>query len=241
MRIGIAPRNTTARKTAATVSAGPGIRIALSGLNRTIQVARTGRVLSNPVSADTDSDSEGDTDTGGESDVDTDTSTDADTDSTDTDTEPDIDADSDTGFPEIDRVTRTDATYTFEHFSLATNAEGVWTGEEPPAVKPFPVAYVLLRPEYEVLFLPCMNRMGFPGSPRWEFGNWEARRGIKEWLSRQLPRGRSYKPTVMQLETTKKIDFETLRRADVPSFGSLERALAQLGEHFGRPGGVYPM
>ncbi len=102
---------------------------------------------------------------------------------------------------------------------------------------PFPTAYVLLHPEYEVLFLPCLGRMGFP---QWDRKSWEARRGIKEWLSGQLPKGRSYKPTVDQLPMTRQIDFRRLREAEVPSFGSLERALAFLSLHLGEESGVYP-
>ncbi len=102
---------------------------------------------------------------------------------------------------------------------------------------PFPTAYVLLHPEYEVLFLPCLERMGFPP---WDAGGWEDRRGIKEWLSSHLPRGRSYKPTVDQLRLTRLIDFEAVRRAGVPCFGTLERALRFLARHLGRSGAVYP-
>ncbi len=102
---------------------------------------------------------------------------------------------------------------------------------------PFPVAYVLLHPEYEVLFLPCLTRMGYPA---WDGDSWEARRGIKEWLSRQLPKGRAYKPTVEQLSMTRQIDFEILRNADVPSFGSLDRAIRLLAGHWQQSGVVYP-
>jgi hypothetical protein len=105
---------------------------------------------------------------------------------------------------------------------------------------PFPVAYVLLHPEYEVLFLPCLDRMGFPSEIRWDGQSWEARRGIKEWLSARLPQGKIYKPTVDQLSMTQQLDFEVLRKAGVPSFGSLERALSFLNEHFNEPGRVYP-
>jgi len=108
---------------------------------------------------------------------------------------------------------------------------------------PFPVAYVLLHPEYEVLFLPCLDRMtdlGFSASARWDGATWEARRGVKEWLTKQLPRGRSYKPTVQQLEMTRRIDLAAVRAAEVPCFGSLERGLRLLGERFGQGGGVYP-
>ena len=102
---------------------------------------------------------------------------------------------------------------------------------------PFPTAYVLLHPEYEVLFLPCLSRMGFPP---WDRSSWEARRGIKEWLSGQLPRGRSYKPTVDQLPMTQQIDFQVLRATNVACFGSLERAIGFLSVHFGEKGNVYP-
>ncbi|RME76421.1 MAG: hypothetical protein D6776_01280 [Planctomycetota bacterium] len=99
---------------------------------------------------------------------------------------------------------------------------------------PFPTAYVLLHPEYEVLFLPCLDRLGLPP---WNAG-WEARRGVKEWLSRQLPAGKSYKPTIQQLEWTRKLDLETVRTAGVPCFGTLERALRFLGR--AGAGEVYP-
>lgn len=107
-------------------------------------------------------------------------------------------------------------------------------------ILPFPVAYVLLHPEYEVLFLPCIDQMGFPPGTKWDGHTWESRRGIKEWLSRQWPRGKSYKPTVDQLPMTQKLNFQTLRKAAVPSFGSLERALMFLNNHFGQQGGTYP-
>ncbi len=102
---------------------------------------------------------------------------------------------------------------------------------------PFPVAYVLLHPEYEVLFLPCLAAMGFP---KWDRDSWEARRGIKEWLSAQLPRGRSYKPTVDQLPMTRRINLRKLRLAGVPCFGSLERGLLFLQNNLGGEGKVYP-
>lgn len=108
---------------------------------------------------------------------------------------------------------------------------------------PFPAAYVLLRPEYEVLFLPCLHRLdaiGFPPGLRWDGEHWESRRGIKEWLSRQLPPGRTYKPTVQQLEITRRLDFDALATAGVPSFGSLQRALRFLDENWERPGRIYP-
>ena len=114
---------------------------------------------------------------------------------------------------------------------------------------PFPVAYVLLHPEYEVLFLPCLEQMtgefpdGRPGLENgtvWDGATWEARRGIKEWLSKHFPPGRIYKPTMDQYIMTRKIDLEVLRNSDVPCFGSLERAIQMLCEHIGSAGFVYP-
>ncbi len=114
---------------------------------------------------------------------------------------------------------------------------------------PFPAAYVLLHPEYEVLFLPCLSQMtgrfpdgrsGLRTSAEWDRDSWEARRGIKEWLSGHYPSGRVYKPTLDQLPLTRKLDFDVLRQANVPSFGSLERAIRFLRMHWGEPGMVYP-
>jgi hypothetical protein len=115
---------------------------------------------------------------------------------------------------------------------------------------PFPAAVVLFHPEYEVLFLPCLELMagkplgtgaaarpGLRPRTRWD-GSWESRRGIKEWLSAQFPANRSYKPTLDQLPLTRLIDFRVLREAEVPCFGTLERALAFLAE--GSAGKVYP-
>lgn len=115
---------------------------------------------------------------------------------------------------------------------------------------PFPAGVVMFYPEYEVLFLPCLDlmagrslgsgvaaRRGLLPDARWE-GPWEARRGIKEWLSAHFPDGRSYKPTLDQLPLTRLLDFATLRRAEVSCFGSLERALRALA--LGAAGTVYP-
>ncbi len=115
---------------------------------------------------------------------------------------------------------------------------------------PFPSSVVLLHPEYEVLFLPCLHLMagrpldstrvarpGLVAETRWE-GSWESRRGIKEWLSAHFPPNRSYKPTLDQLPLTRLIDFAVLRQAGVACFGSLERALAALAA--GAATNVYP-
>jgi hypothetical protein len=115
---------------------------------------------------------------------------------------------------------------------------------------PFPSAVVLFRPEYEVLFLPCLDGMagktlgtgatarpGLRPDTHWD-GPWESRRGIKEWLSDHFPPNRIYKPTLDQLPLTRLINFDVLRNADLPCFGTLERALGFLAE--GGAGEVYP-
>lgn len=114
---------------------------------------------------------------------------------------------------------------------------------------PFPVATVLLKSEFEVLFLPCLatlageslaGRPGLLAGTTWDGATWESRRGVKEWLSAHFPPGKRYKPTLDQLPLTRLLDLPTLRAADVPCFGTLERALAFLDAHWEAPGGVYP-
>jgi hypothetical protein len=115
---------------------------------------------------------------------------------------------------------------------------------------PFPAAVVLFHPEYEVLFLPCLHRMagkplgtgaatrpGLLPETRWT-AHWEARRGVKEWLSAHFPPGRSYKPTLDQLPLTRLLDFPTLHQADLACFGTLARALTFLSR--GSAGDVFP-
>ena len=113
---------------------------------------------------------------------------------------------------------------------------------------PFPSAVVLLHPEYEVVFLPCIDLMagklldGRPGLDArtvWDGASWEVRRGVKEWLSRHFPRNRRYKPTLDQLPMTRMLDFDRVRHAEVPCFGTLERAVTFLNRSRD-PGDVYP-
>ena len=117
---------------------------------------------------------------------------------------------------------------------------------------PSPCSVVLFRREYETLFLPCLARMAGkplrddrnierPGLlPDTSFqGDYERTRGVKEWLSKHLSEGRAYKPKVDQLPLTRMIDFDDLRKAELPSFGTLERALRFLDESRGKPL-VYP-
>jgi hypothetical protein len=117
-----------------------------------------------------------------------------------------------------------------------------------------PAAVVLLYREYEVLFLPCLERMagvllkddrgverpGLVAGTRYE-GNYESVRDVKGWLSDHFPQGRSYKPTLDQLPMTRLLDFEVLRSSGLPCFGTLERALGHLAQGIARSdAGVYP-
>ncbi|MCB9473181.1 MAG: DUF4276 family protein [Candidatus Delongbacteria bacterium] len=113
---------------------------------------------------------------------------------------------------------------------------------------PFPAAVVLLNPEYEVLFLPCIDKIrgkhldGRPGlqaDAEWVADSFEAHRGVKEWLTQQFPRNRTYKPTLDQLPMTRMLDFATLRSSGLSCFGTLERALSFLNQSTGQ-NGVYP-
>jgi hypothetical protein len=75
-----------------------------------------------------------------------------------------------------------------------------------------------------------------PGSA-WS-GPWEAKRGLKERLCTMMPTGQAYKPSVDQLAFTQMIDLDELAAADVPCFGTLERALTFLAS--AEPGEAYP-
>jgi len=109
---------------------------------------------------------------------------------------------------------------------------------------PFPAAVVLAHREFETWFLPCVHLMagrtltgpegverpGLEQGARFEGSDFESIRGVKEWLSKHYAGGRSYKPTLDQLALTRMIDLNMLRAANVPSFGTLERALRFLAE-----------
>jgi hypothetical protein len=117
---------------------------------------------------------------------------------------------------------------------------------------PFPSAAVLAYREYESLFLPCIEQLAGrpldgPGGPRpglredaHHAGDFEAKRGVKEWLTSQMPRGRAYKPTVDQLPLTRMVDFAVVREKGLPWFGSLERALQFLAANLGQSAVAYP-
>jgi hypothetical protein len=116
---------------------------------------------------------------------------------------------------------------------------------------PFPVALVLLRREYETLLLPSLHRMAgvalvdprgvrrpgvLPGA-KYD-GDPEAVRDAKGVLTDSYVSGR-YKPNLDQLALTQLVDFDDIRAAGVPAFGTLERALRFLSSRLGQPG-TYP-
>jgi hypothetical protein len=120
----------------------------------------------------------------------------------------------------------------------------------------FPSALVLAHREFEAFFLPCISliaghklrdsngieRDGILANTRFE-GNPEDIRGVKEWLSSHMPRGRSYKPTLDQLPLTRLIDFDAIRSHNppLPCFGTLERSLKFLDAERQKGGTcVYP-
>lgn len=117
----------------------------------------------------------------------------------------------------------------------------------------FPAAVVLLRREYETLFLPSLWRMAGrklvdargierPGLRAGSsfLGDPEGPRDAKGELSSRFVTGR-YKPALDQLALTRMIEFSDLRDAGLPSFGTLERALRFLGAaQNGLSGAVYP-
>lgn len=118
---------------------------------------------------------------------------------------------------------------------------------------PFPVAVSLFFREYETLFLPCVEvmagqplrnggitRSGLRADAAFA-GDYETKRDAKGVLTELMSGSRSYKPTTDQLPFTRMLDFETLRKSQLPCFGTLERALAFLLQEPTRPGRVFPI
>lgn len=116
---------------------------------------------------------------------------------------------------------------------------------------PCPAAVVLLRREFETLFLPSLGRMAGkplvdprgverPGlRPDASFqGDPEGPRDAKGEISSRFVSCR-YKPTLDQLALTRLIDFGDLRASGPPAFRTLERALRSLASG-SAPGAVYP-
>ncbi|MCU0432175.1 MAG: hypothetical protein MUC87_01825 [Bacteroidia bacterium] len=114
-----------------------------------------------------------------------------------------------------------------------------------------PVAFVLLYREYETLFIPCLThfynkeatmesgrkRVLISKPPEKEI-NPEARRDAKGYVSRFF-KDDDYKPTLHQLPLTRLIDFRILDNNEVPSYGTLKRALNFLANP-DRASVVYP-
>ncbi len=102
---------------------------------------------------------------------------------------------------------------------------------------PFPTAVVLARREFEAWFLPSLPRMAGQRLPSGSTllqttydGDFEERRGVKEWLTKSLfPKNKAYKPSLDQTALTRLVDFELCRSANVRSFGTMENALRFLG------------
>jgi hypothetical protein len=92
-----------------------------------------------------------------------------------------------------------------------------------------PIGCVVAHQEYEAWFLasPECIRDHFqlstcPTPP----SNPEAKRGIKEWIKAQLPRGSKYSETIDQPALTRLFDIEKSR--SIPSFDKLYREVARL-------------
>ena len=90
------------------------------------------------------------------------------------------------------------------------------------------IRVVLAKIEYEAWFLTAVDsiakQLGIeaavpPQEP-------ESVRGAKEWLSKRMPAGQSYRPTRHQAELTKTFNMEAARRA--PSFDKLWRDVTDL-------------
>ena len=99
----------------------------------------------------------------------------------------------------------------------------------------FPIAIVIAKCEYEAWFLASLetiagqNLQGRPGLPAGLTypGEVESVVGVKGWLSKQLPYGRSYKETLDQLAMTRLIDTDKAR-ARSRSFRRLCHALEEV-------------
>ena len=100
---------------------------------------------------------------------------------------------------------------------------------------PRPVAIVIANREYEAWFLASLpsivgkrinESLTFPDKAALT-GDPEAVRGVKEWLTRQLPRGKAYKETIHQAPMTRLIDPELARNRS-RSFRRICHAVEQL-------------
>jgi len=101
--------------------------------------------------------------------------------------------------------------------------------KELPAGVNVPLKFSFFVREYESMFIceqQCLLELGlvddcvFPEQP-------EAIRGAKEWISKAMPSGRSYKETVHQAKLSHSVDLGRVRERS-SSFRHLEKALLSL-------------
>ncbi len=92
------------------------------------------------------------------------------------------------------------------------------------------IQVVLAQREYEAWFLAAADSLAGKRGLRDDItapGGPESVRGAKEWLTRQMPRGRSYRETLDQPALTKEFDLERARRS-AASFRKMWRAVTDL-------------
>ncbi len=93
-----------------------------------------------------------------------------------------------------------------------------------------PIAIVLAHREYETWFLAdaesLAGQFGFPDGLRYD-GDPEEKRGAKEWLSAQMPRGAIYKETEHQVKMTARLNLGRVQQRS-RSFRRLVNAIRQL-------------
>lgn len=107
-----------------------------------------------------------------------------------------------------------------------------------------PTAIVFACREYEAWFLASIETIAgnhdLPAGLVYP-GEVEARRGVKEWLRDQMPRGKTYKETIHQVRMTAQLDLGMAYQRS-RSFRRLSHAIAELVQHAeqGMPGVVTP-
>jgi len=95
---------------------------------------------------------------------------------------------------------------------------------------PFPVAIVCAKCEYEAWFLASLATIAghadIPSGTVYQ-GDVEDKRGVKEWLTNQMPAGKIYKETQHQSIMTDLLDIELVQQSS-RSFRRLQHALEEL-------------
>ncbi len=95
---------------------------------------------------------------------------------------------------------------------------------------PKPVAVVLAHREYEAWFVASLESLagqyGLPEGIQY-VGDPEAKRGVKEWLTAQMPKGESYDETYHQPRMTAKMDIDSAYSRS-RSFRRLLHAVGQI-------------